>query len=68
MIFLFFSRINIIIPKYNTILNKIERIGTSDAGSLINLNMLIINRISVTMTRHLFPENFLDSFPIKIIF
>ena len=59
--------INIIIPKYNIILNKIERTGTSDARSLINLIVLIMNKINVTITRHPFPENLLDSSAIKFI-
>ena len=63
----FLRRINIIIPKYNIILNKIERTGTSDAGSLINLIVLITNKIKVTTTRHPFPENLLDSSAIKFI-
>ena len=57
-----------IIPKYNIILNKIERTGTSDAGSLINLIVLITNKIKVTTTRHPFPENLLDSLPLNLFY
>ena len=63
----FLWRINIIIHKYNIILNKIERTGTSDAGTLINLIVLIMNKINAIITRHPFPENLLDSSAIKFI-